>query len=100
MSYAELLQVGRMGLWQAVLHFDPGRGVAFSTYARVAVKHRKGQAVERAQRRQGWLVAEQPVDPLALAEERLWWAEVCGLRSSPADCGGWTVTRSAETDTP
>jgi len=88
-----------MGLWQAVLHFDPGRGVAFSTYAGVAVKHRKWQAVERAQRRQGWLAAEQPVDPLALAEERLWRAKVCRLRSSPGDRGGRTVTRSADKDT-
>ena len=33
--------------------------------------------MEQAQRPQGWRVVEQPVDPLALAEERLWWAEVC-----------------------
>jgi DNA-directed RNA polymerase sigma subunit (sigma70/sigma32) len=64
-------------LWQAVLHFDPGRGVVFSTYAGVAIQRRIWQAVEQAQRPQGWLAAEQPVDPRALAEEQLWWAEVC-----------------------
>jgi RNA polymerase sigma factor (sigma-70 family) len=77
LSYAEVLQAGRIGLWQAVLHFDPGRGVAFSTYAGVAIQRRIWQAVEAAQRPQGWLVPQEPVDPRALAEERLWWQEVC-----------------------
>jgi DNA-directed RNA polymerase specialized sigma subunit len=40
LAYADLLQVGRLGLWQAVLHFDPTRGVAFSTYAVVAIQRR------------------------------------------------------------
>jgi DNA-directed RNA polymerase specialized sigma subunit len=30
-AYADLLQGGCRGLGQAILHFDPGRGVAFST---------------------------------------------------------------------
>lgn len=78
LSYAEVLQAGRIGLWQAVLHFDPGRGVAFSTYAGVAIQRRIWQAVEQAQHRpQGWLAPEEPVDARALAEERLWWGEVC-----------------------
>ena len=77
LSYAELLQAGRIGLWQAVLHFDAGRGVAFSTYAGVAIQRRIWQAVKQAQRRQGWLKPEEPVDPREIAEERLWWAEVC-----------------------
>lgn len=76
LSYAELLQAGRIGLWQAVLHFDPQRGVAFSTYAGVAIERRIWQAVQQAQRPQGWLAPEEPLDPLALAEERLWRAEV------------------------
>jgi RNA polymerase sigma factor (sigma-70 family) len=75
-AYAELLQAGRIGLWQAVLHFDPRHGVAFSTYAGVAIARRIWQAVEQARRPQGWLRLEAPPDPLALAEERLWWTEV------------------------
>ena len=39
-AYEDLLQEGRIGLWQAVLHFDPHRGVAFSTYAGVAIERR------------------------------------------------------------
>ncbi len=38
--YAELVQEGRLALWQAVLHFEPQRGVQFSTYG--------GRTVERA----------------------------------------------------
>jgi DNA-directed RNA polymerase sigma subunit (sigma70/sigma32) len=32
-EYEELIQEGRIALWQSILHFDPGRGYAFSTYA-------------------------------------------------------------------
>ncbi len=31
--YADLVQVGRLALWRAVLGFDPCRGVQFSTYS-------------------------------------------------------------------
>jgi len=76
LSYEELLQAGRIGLWRAVLGYDPWRGVAFSTYAGVAIARWIWQAVERAQRPQGWLRPEKPPDPQALAEERLWQREV------------------------
>jgi RNA polymerase sigma factor (sigma-70 family) len=76
LSYEELLQAGRIGLWQAVLHFDAEHGASFSTYAGVAIERRIWQAVEQAQRPQGWLELEASMDPLTLAEERLWWAEV------------------------
>jgi len=36
--YAELVQAGRLALWRAALHFDPQRGVQFTTYAGVAVE--------------------------------------------------------------
>jgi RNA polymerase sigma factor (sigma-70 family) len=77
LSYAELLQAGRIGLWQAVLHYDPEHGASFSTYAGVAIQHKIWQAVKQAQRRQGWLKPEEPIDPREIAEEGLWWAEVC-----------------------
>lgn len=35
--YEEALQAGRIGLWRAILNYDPGRGTAFSTYAWVAI---------------------------------------------------------------
>jgi RNA polymerase sigma factor (sigma-70 family) len=47
LSYAETLHEGRIGLWRAILHFDPGRGTAFSTYAGVAIAHQVWEAVKR-----------------------------------------------------
>lgn len=76
LTYAELLQAGRIGLWQAVLHFDAGRGVAFSTYAGVVIARRIWQAVRQADAPQGGLRVEAPPDPRMLAEDQLWWTEV------------------------
>jgi len=75
-AYEDLLQEGRIGLWQAVLHFDPHRGVAFSTYAGVAIERRIWRAVARANRPQGRLPLPEPPDPLQVAEENLWQARV------------------------
>jgi RNA polymerase sigma factor (sigma-70 family) len=61
MAYADLLQVGRIGLWRAVLHFDAERGVAFSTYAVVAIQRRMWQAITQVWRE---------------AEEHLWQRQV------------------------
>ena len=33
LPFAQALQAGRIGLWRAILGFDPSRGLAFSTYA-------------------------------------------------------------------
>lgn len=38
LTYEEALQAGRIGLWRAVLGYDPGYGTAFSTYAWVAIR--------------------------------------------------------------
>jgi DNA-directed RNA polymerase sigma subunit (sigma70/sigma32) len=59
-----------------VLHFDPHRGVAFSTYAWAAIVHRVWRAVRQSNRPQGWLPVPEPVNPLEMAEERVWWVEV------------------------
>jgi RNA polymerase sigma factor (sigma-70 family) len=69
--YEDLLQEGRIALWRAILRFDPRRGVAFSTYAGVAIRNRIWRAVKRANRPQGSLSAATLVNPLAVAEERL-----------------------------
>ena len=54
-AYEDLLQEGRIALWQAVLHFDPQCRAAFSTYAGVAIKRQIWRAVARSTRPQGWL---------------------------------------------
>ena len=75
-AYADLLQAGRIGLWQAVLHFDAERGVAFSTYAVVAIQRRMWQAVVQAQRTAASFLSPEPVNALTLAEENLWQGQV------------------------
>jgi RNA polymerase sigma factor (sigma-70 family) len=67
-AYADLLQEGRLGLWQAVLHFDPGRGVAFSTYAWVAIERRVWRAVARSRDRPVDWEGAAPVEPEVAAE--------------------------------
>ncbi len=71
MAYADLLQAGRIGLPQAVLHFDAARGVAFSTYAVVAIQRRMWQAVAQAQRTAASFFFPEPVNALTLAEENV-----------------------------
>jgi RNA polymerase sigma factor (sigma-70 family) len=46
LPYAEALQAGRIGLWRAILRFDPGRGYAFSTYAWPSIVHHVWRAVK------------------------------------------------------
>lgn len=46
LPYAEALQAGRIGLWRAIMRFDPSRGYAFSTYAWPSIVHHVWQAVK------------------------------------------------------
>jgi len=55
LPYAEALQAGRIGLWRAIVRFDPSRGYAFSTYAWPSIVHHVWRAVKvptRASRRE------------------------------------------------
>ena len=52
LGYEETVQEGRIGLWRAILGFDPGRGGSFSTYAGVAIARKIWQAVKLRQVRQ------------------------------------------------
>ena len=63
-DYADLFQEGRIGLWQAILHFDPGRGVAFSSYACVAIRRQIWAAVRHSSKAEGWLEYERAGDSL------------------------------------
>lgn len=75
-AYDDLLQEGRIGLWQAILHFDPQRGVAFSTYAGVAIQRRIWRAAKRTDCPQGEPLGASLPDVWELAEANVWWAEV------------------------
>lgn len=50
LAWADVLQVGRIGLWHALQHYDPARGTAFSSYAIPAITHSIWRAVTLAQR--------------------------------------------------
>ena len=64
-DYADLIQAGWIGLWQAILHFDPGRGSTFSTYAGRAIRNRIWQEVERGWKKAGWLEAARAREGLS-----------------------------------
>ena len=46
LPYAEAVQAGRIGLWRAIVRFDPDRGYAFSTYAWRSIVHHVWRAVK------------------------------------------------------
>lgn len=49
LTYEEALQAGRIGLWRAILNYDPARSTAFSTYAWVAIRrHIRRTAAQEA----------------------------------------------------
>jgi RNA polymerase sigma factor (sigma-70 family) len=50
LPFAEALHAGRMGLWRAILGYDPERGLAFSTYAWNPIMHRIWREVKLAER--------------------------------------------------
>lgn len=46
LPFAQALQAGRMGLWQAILGYDPSYGTAFSTYAWPCIMRQVWRAVK------------------------------------------------------
>jgi len=48
LTYAEAVQAGRIGLWRAILNYDPSRGTTFSSYAWPAIARAIQQEVARA----------------------------------------------------
>jgi RNA polymerase sigma factor (sigma-70 family) len=46
LPFEEALHAGRIGLWRAILGFDPERGLAFSSYAWISIKHHVWGAVK------------------------------------------------------
>ena len=53
LPYTEALQAGRIGLWRAIVRFDPSRGYAFSTYAWPSIVHHVWRAVKAHRRASG-----------------------------------------------
>ena len=66
LPFAEALQAGRIGLWHAILGFDPQRGTAFSTYAWTCIMHRVWREVKLAERAQGQAARHLPLIEAAI----------------------------------
>jgi len=62
LPFAEAVQAGRIGLWRAILGFDPRRGTAFSTYAWTAIRRHIWREVKRAERSQEQAANHLPLD--------------------------------------
>jgi RNA polymerase sigma factor (sigma-70 family) len=70
--YEDVLQEGRIALWQAILHFDAQRGVAFSTYAGAAIRYRIWGTAEWAEPSITGVPEGSVSDTLEEVEEGLW----------------------------
>ena len=57
LSFSAAMQAGRIGLWRAIMGYDPQRGYAFSTYAYPAIARQVWQAVKRSRRAETSAVA-------------------------------------------
>lgn len=73
-EYADLQQEGRIGLWRAIVTFDPSRETRFSTYACTIILRCVWQAVRKSRKAEGWLEAKRAGDSLELLLQR-WQAE-------------------------
>lgn len=76
-AYADLVQEGRIAVWQAVQGYDPSRGYAFSTYATVAIQRRFYTYIRRLTRPQGHLPATPTPGLDSQVEARIWQAQLC-----------------------
>jgi RNA polymerase sigma factor (sigma-70 family) len=91
LPYGELLHEGQIALWQAIRHYDAGRGVAFSTYAVPAIRHRLWAVVVQAQRPQGQQPLTAAPDP-AEAAAQAWQRQA--VRAALRELLAWLPERS------
>ena len=62
LPFAEALEVGRIGLWRAILGYDPQRGTTFSTYAWTSIMHHVWREVKLAERTHSQTTEHLPLD--------------------------------------
>jgi RNA polymerase sigma factor (sigma-70 family) len=71
LPWADVLQVGRIGLWRALQGYDPERGTALSTYAVPAISRSIWRAVTLAQRKPAEELTPQPPQAAPDLEEHV-----------------------------
>jgi RNA polymerase sigma factor (sigma-70 family) len=64
-EYEDLYQEGQIGLWQAIMGYEPERGYQFSSYACTAIRNQVWQAVDRSLKASGWQRMETRVELLS-----------------------------------
>jgi len=84
LPFAEAVQAGRIGLWRAILGYDPQRGVAFSTYAWPCIMHQVWRAVKAQARWHRPSVASTGLLPLEAADPAALW-EATAVRQAVHD---------------
>jgi RNA polymerase sigma factor (sigma-70 family) len=75
-AYDDLLQEGRIAVWHAILRFDVRCGVAFSSFAFVAIRRQIWRAVVLAERVRIWEWRAAVLDPAEQVEAAWFWARV------------------------
>jgi RNA polymerase sigma factor (sigma-70 family) len=77
LAITEALQLGRIGLWRAVVHYTPERGVAFSTYAWRCIRNEILQVIRASARRKelsvtSWAVLSDPLLNAVIEPDARW----------------------------
>jgi RNA polymerase sigma factor (sigma-70 family) len=100
LPFAEALQAGRIGLWQAILGYNPSYGTAFSTYAWPCIMRQVWQAVKAHLRFQATQSevnsrpAVEAADPVTVCETQMVRQALHALiRRLPARLGYIVMTR-------
>jgi RNA polymerase sigma factor (sigma-70 family) len=75
-EFQELVQEGRIALWQSILHFDPERGNTFSTYAWAAIQHQMWHCLEYGDQSRWYREAEAWLAAADEIEEDWWRGQV------------------------
>lgn len=76
LSFSVAMQAGRIGLWRAIMGYDPQRGYAFSTYAYPAIARHVWQAVKRSERAEPSPVAMAAAATIDRTDPEMIWEAV------------------------
>ena len=77
LAFTEAVHLGRIGLWRAILHYTPERGLAFSTYAWPCIRNEILRAIRPVARREesfvlSWAALSELALDAAIELETAW----------------------------